>query len=127
MLQRGEEDKQPPHNEDEIYYVISGAARTKVAPPANQPEEDRAIASGDIIFVKAHDEHRFHDVTQELVLPVVFAPAMTMLPLRIAGASSISVGAQITSYDYVGGAAATFSGRWVQLYLPRVLRPPASQ
>ncbi len=76
VLQTGEEDKQRPHNEDEIYYVISGAARMKVA-AANQPEEDRAIAAGDIIFVKAHDEHRFHDVTQELVLLVVFAPAMT--------------------------------------------------
>jgi mannose-6-phosphate isomerase-like protein (cupin superfamily) len=77
VLQPGEEDKQRPHNEDEIYYVISGAARMKVT-ASNQPEEDRAIASGDIIFVKAHDEHRFHDVTQELVLLVVFAPAMTM-------------------------------------------------
>jgi mannose-6-phosphate isomerase-like protein (cupin superfamily) len=76
VLQPGEEDKQRPHNEDEIYYVISGAARMRVA-PANQPEEDRAIASGDIIFVKAHDEHRFHSITQELVLLVVFAPAMT--------------------------------------------------
>ena len=72
VLQPGDEDKQRPHNEDEIYYVIGGAARMKVA------DDDRAIASGDIIFVKAHDEHRFHDVTQELVLLVVFAPAMTM-------------------------------------------------
>jgi len=31
VLQPGEEDKQRPHNEDEIYYVISGAARMKVA------------------------------------------------------------------------------------------------
>jgi mannose-6-phosphate isomerase-like protein (cupin superfamily) len=77
VLRPGEEDKQRPHNEDEIYYVISGAARMKVA-AANHREDDRAIASGDIIFVKAHDEHRFHDVTQELVLLVVFAPAMTM-------------------------------------------------
>lgn len=77
VLRPGEEDKQRPHNEDEIYYVISGAARMKVA-AANQPEEDRAIASGDIIFVKAHDEHRFHAVTQELMLLVVFAPAMTL-------------------------------------------------
>ena len=72
VLQPDEEDKQRPHNEDEIYYVISGAARMKVG------DDDRAIASGDIIFVKARDEHRFHDITQELVLLVVFAPAMTM-------------------------------------------------
>ncbi len=77
VLQPGEKDLQRPHNEDEIYYVVSGAARMKVV-VENQPEQDRPIGAGDIIFVKAHEEHRFHEVTQELVLLVVFAPAMTM-------------------------------------------------
>ena len=77
VLQPGEEDRQQPHNEDEIYYVVGGAARMKVV-GENQPEQDRAIAPGDIIFVKAHEEHRFHNVTQELVVLVVFAPAMTI-------------------------------------------------
>ena len=43
VLQPGEEDQQRPHNEDEIYYVVSGAAMMKVA-AENRPEEDRAIA-----------------------------------------------------------------------------------
>jgi mannose-6-phosphate isomerase-like protein (cupin superfamily) len=77
VLQPGEEDKQRPHNEDEIYYVVSGTAQMKVA-TANQPEEDRAITAGDIIFVKAHEEHRFHGIAEELVLLVVFAPEMTL-------------------------------------------------
>ena len=72
VLQPGEEDKQRPHNEDEIYYVIRGKAHIKVA------DEDRAIALGDIIFVKARDAHRFYSITEELVLLVVFAPAMTI-------------------------------------------------
>ena len=76
VLQPGEEDRQTPHNEDEIYYVVSGAAHMKVA-AENQPEQDRAISAGDVIFVKAHEEHRFHAITEELVLLVVFAPAMT--------------------------------------------------
>ena len=76
VLQAGEEDPQVPHNEDEIYYVVSGVARMRVV-PANQPEQDRVVTSGDVIFVKAHEEHRFHDITQELVLLVVFAPAVT--------------------------------------------------
>jgi mannose-6-phosphate isomerase-like protein (cupin superfamily) len=76
VLQPGDEDRQRPHDEDEIYYVISGAAKMKLA-AEGQPEQDRAITTGDVIFVKARDEHRFHDVTQELVLLVVFAPAMT--------------------------------------------------
>ncbi len=77
VLQAGDEDKQRPHNEDEIYYVVSGAAHMKVI-VENQPAQDRAITAGDIIFVKAHEEHRFHSITQELVLLVVFAPAMTL-------------------------------------------------
>jgi mannose-6-phosphate isomerase-like protein (cupin superfamily) len=76
VLRPGEEDLQRPHNEDEIYYVVSGTARMKIV-VANRPQEDRAIAAGDIIFVAAGDEHRFHGITEELVLLVVFAPAMT--------------------------------------------------
>jgi mannose-6-phosphate isomerase-like protein (cupin superfamily) len=76
VLQHGEEDRQQPHNEDEIYFVVSGAGRMKVV-AENQPEQDRAVTAGDVIFVKAHEEHRFHGITQELVLLVVFAPAMT--------------------------------------------------
>jgi mannose-6-phosphate isomerase-like protein (cupin superfamily) len=74
VLKPGEDDLQRPHNEDEIYYVFSGAGRMKLTAP-NQALQDRAIAAGDVIFVAAHDEHRFHSITQELVLLVVFAPA----------------------------------------------------
>jgi mannose-6-phosphate isomerase-like protein (cupin superfamily) len=76
VLQPGEVDRQTPHNEDEIYYVVSGTAHVKVT-AENQSEQDRAISAGDVIFVKAHQEHRFHSIIQELVLLVVFAPAMT--------------------------------------------------
>ena len=76
VLQPGEEDRQQPHHEDEIYYVVRGTARMTIVMEI-QPEQDRAIAQGEVIFVKAREEHRFHSVTQELVLLVVFAPAMT--------------------------------------------------
>ena len=75
VLQPGELDLQQPHNEDEIYFVISGSARMRLI--GDQPTEDRPIKAGDIIFVKALHEHKFHDVKQELVLLVVFAPART--------------------------------------------------
>jgi mannose-6-phosphate isomerase-like protein (cupin superfamily) len=76
VLEPGEEDMQRPHDQDEIYYFLSGAAHIRVA-AANRPPEDRTIAPGHVIFVAAHDEHKFHSITQELVLLVVFAPAMT--------------------------------------------------
>lgn len=77
VLKPGDQDMQQPHNEDEIYYVVSGAARMKVA-FAERPPEDRAVAAGDLIFVAARDEHGFHSIKQELVLLVIFAPARTM-------------------------------------------------
>jgi mannose-6-phosphate isomerase-like protein (cupin superfamily) len=77
LLRAGEDDPQLPHDEDEIYYVVSGVARMKVR-TENEPEQDRVITPGDVIFVAAHEEHRFHSITEELVLLVVFAPAITM-------------------------------------------------
>ena len=76
VLKPGEEDRQRPHNQDEIYYVISGAGRITVT-PKSLPELDRAVGAGDVIFVAAREYHRFHRITEELVLLVVFAPAMT--------------------------------------------------
>jgi mannose-6-phosphate isomerase-like protein (cupin superfamily) len=76
VLKLGEKDMQRPHNEDEIYYVLSGAARMKLT-AANRPPEDRAITAGDVIFVAAGDKHTFYSITRELALLVVFAPAMT--------------------------------------------------
>ena len=37
--------------------------------------EDRAVSAGAVIFVAAEVEHRFYDITEELVVLVFFAPA----------------------------------------------------
>ncbi len=37
--------------------------------------EDREVSAGSVIFVEAHAEHRFHDIREELVVPVFFAPS----------------------------------------------------
>jgi mannose-6-phosphate isomerase-like protein (cupin superfamily) len=68
-LAAGAHDPQQPHGEDEVYYVASGRARVKVG------LDDREVASGAIVFVKAGEEHRFHSITEELLLLVFFAPA----------------------------------------------------
>jgi quercetin dioxygenase-like cupin family protein len=39
--------------------------------------QDRAISQGSVIFVAAEVEHRFYDITEELVVLVFFAPAET--------------------------------------------------
>jgi mannose-6-phosphate isomerase-like protein (cupin superfamily) len=67
-LEAGDADRQQPHGEDEIYYVIEGAGVIEIA------GERRAVAPGDTIYVARGVEHRFHDYANGLTLLVVFAP-----------------------------------------------------
>jgi mannose-6-phosphate isomerase-like protein (cupin superfamily) len=69
VLPAGGTDPQKPHNQDEMYYVVRGRARMRVG------FEDRDVSAGNVIFVEAHAEHRFHDIQEELVVLVFFAPA----------------------------------------------------
>jgi quercetin dioxygenase-like cupin family protein len=71
VLPAGGRDKQKPHREDEIYYVIRGHARFKAG------SEDREVSAGDVIFVAAEVGHRFYDISEELAVLVFFAPAET--------------------------------------------------
>jgi len=71
VLPAGAIDQQKPHHEDEIYYVIRGRARFKVA------TEDHEVSAGSVIFVAAEVEHRFYGITEELAVLVIFAPAET--------------------------------------------------
>jgi mannose-6-phosphate isomerase-like protein (cupin superfamily) len=69
VLAAGEPDRQQPHTEDEVYYVVSGRARVSVG------DDDREIGPGSIVFVAAHVPHRFHDIVEDLSLFVAFGPA----------------------------------------------------
>jgi mannose-6-phosphate isomerase-like protein (cupin superfamily) len=69
VLDPGDEDTQSPHTEDEIYVVMSGRAQMTVE------DDDRPVGPGSLIFVAAGVPHRFHDVTERLVLVVAFGPA----------------------------------------------------
>lgn len=71
VLAAGAEDRQRPHNQDEIYYVIRGQAKMRLG------SNERAVHEGDVIFVEAKLDHKFFDVEQQLELLVVFAPAET--------------------------------------------------
>jgi mannose-6-phosphate isomerase-like protein (cupin superfamily) len=69
MLAAGAVDMQEPHTEDEIYYVLSGRGSILVG------TENRAVQAGSLIYVQANIEHRFHSITEDLRLLVLFAPA----------------------------------------------------
>jgi mannose-6-phosphate isomerase-like protein (cupin superfamily) len=64
----GSTDRQQPHKEDEVYYVISGRGVIRVA------DEDRPVESGSLAFVAAGVEHRFHDIEEDLRVLVFWAP-----------------------------------------------------
>jgi quercetin dioxygenase-like cupin family protein len=69
VLSAGATDNQSPHKEDEIYYVVRGKSKLRLG------REERPISQGDVIFVEKNLEHRFLDITEELMLLVIFAPA----------------------------------------------------
>jgi len=65
---RGSIDRQRPHLEDEVYYVISGRATIRVA------GEDRTVKPGSLVFVAARVEHNFHTIEEDLRVLVFWAP-----------------------------------------------------
>ena len=69
VLAAGAADPQQPHNEDELYYVVRGHARMRVA------NKEHVVKTGSVIFVPAKIEHCFFDVSEELEVLVFFAPA----------------------------------------------------
>ncbi|MGH9554247.1 MAG: cupin domain-containing protein [Terriglobales bacterium] len=71
-LPAGGKDKQTPHTEDEIYYVVRG--RAKFFSNGESKRRDREVGPGSVIFVGATSNHRFHSITEDLVLLVFFAP-----------------------------------------------------
>lgn len=74
VLSAGAEDLQSPHEEDEVYYVVRGRSRFR------RGATEVPVAPGDILFVPAHERHRFLSIAEELVLLVVFAPAEQTSP-----------------------------------------------
>lgn len=61
-------DRQQPHGEDEVYYVISGRGKITVA------GEARAVRPGSLVYVAAGVVHRFHDIEDDLRVLVFWAP-----------------------------------------------------
>ena len=67
-LPAGSEDAQEPHAEDEVYVVLAGSARLASG------DDDADVHAGTVAFVPAGEVHRFHDITDDLAVLVVFAP-----------------------------------------------------
>jgi mannose-6-phosphate isomerase-like protein (cupin superfamily) len=70
----GGKDGQQPHSEDEIYVVLRGRAR--LVGKAGEV----AVGPGSVVYVPADESHEFTDVSEDLSVLVVFAPAESPRP-----------------------------------------------
>lgn len=65
----GGKDGQLPHTEDEIYVVVRG--RGRLLGESGEVE----VGPGSVIYVPACEHHQFTEVSEDLSVVVVFAPA----------------------------------------------------
>lgn len=68
VLPAGGLDGQLPHDEDEVYFAVRGRAKFRVG------GEDHPVEPGTLLFVAAKQAHHFHQIEEELVLVVFWAP-----------------------------------------------------
>ncbi|RSS73950.1 cupin domain-containing protein [Streptomyces sp. WAC06614] len=67
-LDAGQTDPQNPHAQDEVYFVVSGRASVTVG------EETTTVARGSVVYVPAGVPHKFHHISEDLRVLVVFSP-----------------------------------------------------
>ncbi|URM90630.1 cupin domain-containing protein [Streptomyces sp. MRC013] len=67
-LDAGQLDPQQPHKEDEVYLVVSGRGSITVGTETTQ------VGRGSVVYVPAGVPHRFHHITEDLRVLVVFSP-----------------------------------------------------
>ena len=67
VLPKGSDDKQSPHELDEVYYILEGKSKISV------DGEVIDVNPGDVLFVKAQIEHRFLEIENDLKILVFFS------------------------------------------------------
>jgi mannose-6-phosphate isomerase-like protein (cupin superfamily) len=66
-LAAGAKDLQAPHDEDEVYLVVSGRGRVRI------DGKERVVQRGAILYVSATSEHSFFEIEEDITLIVFFA------------------------------------------------------
>lgn len=66
-LRAGAKDLQSPHDEDEVYYVLSGKGRVRVE------GSERHVGPGSLLYVRSTQEHSFFEIEEDMTLLVFFA------------------------------------------------------
>ena len=68
-LPKGANDRQPAHDEDEVYYIENGKAVLRIG------DDEQPVKKGSVIFVKRDIPHRFHSIEEPLDVLVFFSSA----------------------------------------------------
>ena len=58
-----------PHNEEELYYVLSGSGQMRVG------DDTHDIEAGDLIHVEPNLEHDFFNITEEITVLIMLGPS----------------------------------------------------
>lgn len=66
-LDAGSKDMQGPHDEDEAYFVLEGRASIQVG------GERRTVEPGNLLYIRATEEHSFFEIEEPMTLLVFFA------------------------------------------------------
>ncbi|MHC0432739.1 cupin domain-containing protein [Streptomyces sp. O3] len=67
-LDAGQTDPQQPHRQDEVYFIASGRASVTVG------TETTTVGRGSVVYVPAGVPHKFHHISEDLRVLVVFSP-----------------------------------------------------
>jgi mannose-6-phosphate isomerase-like protein (cupin superfamily) len=67
-------DPQTPHDRDELYVVAAGSGNFRVG------DEAHAFSPGALLYVAAHETHRFEDFSDDFAVWVVFYGAVKFPP-----------------------------------------------
>ncbi|WP_052847554.1 cupin domain-containing protein [Streptomyces avicenniae] len=67
-LDVGQQDGQRPQRQDVMNFVVSGRGSLTVG------EETTTVARGSVVFVPAGVQARFHHITEDLRVMVIFSP-----------------------------------------------------
>jgi mannose-6-phosphate isomerase-like protein (cupin superfamily) len=68
-LPAGARDMQAPHLEDELYFVVAGHAKIRIA------GQEHEVKPGRLLYVRATSEHSFFDIEEDLTLIAIFGAA----------------------------------------------------
>ncbi len=58
-----------PHNEEELYYILSGTGQIRVG------DDTHDVEAGDLIHVEPNMEHDFFNITEDITVLIMLGPA----------------------------------------------------